>query len=121
MHKKLVERRGDRDQIKISRVFYKQVSCKQGMATPIKFPVSHHIEGVFQCARAEHKHKHKTHMIGERSKYVYARIALLITAGYALLLTIRAASMYVNVSVVVGVKEVLKWTMFQVTFGVYIY
>ena len=48
--------------------------CK---ATPIKFPVSHHIEGVFQCARAEHKHKHKTHMIGERSKYVYARIALL--------------------------------------------
>ena len=28
-------------------------------------------------ARAEHKHKHKTHMIGERSKYVYARIALL--------------------------------------------
>ena len=83
-------------------------------ATPIKFPVSDHIEGVFQCARA-----HKTHMIGGRSKYVYARIALLlITASYALLLTIHAAGMYVNVSVVVGVKEVLKWTMFQMTFGV---
>ena len=42
-------------------------------ATPIKFPVSHHIEGIFQCARAEHKHKHKTQVIGERS----TRIALL--------------------------------------------
>ena len=63
----------------------------------------------------EHKHKYKTHMIGERSKYVYARIALLITAGYTLILTIHAAGMYINVSVV-GIKEVV-----QVTSGVYIY